>query len=210
MYTKLNLNIVTLIITIIIFFSFNYIFENISNAYNKSIEEKRTAVIEEEKVEPKEKEVVKGAAYSTLYMKEGKTKEKLKEKTNKSWILEIPKIKLKAKIAKGVTDKTMNKYIGHFNESSKWNGNIGLAAHNRGYPVNYFKDLKKLKKGDKIFYTYKNKKRTYIVNKIMIIEDTDWTCLEETVDNRITLITCVEDKPGLRRVVQGIEREVKK
>ena len=52
----------------------------------------------------------------------------------------------------------MNTYIGHFEESAKKEGNICLAAHNRGYPVNYFQNLKLLKKGDKIWIT----RQTYI------------------------------------------------
>lgn len=100
----------------------------------------------------------------------------------------------------------MNEYVGHFKNTSKKKGNIGLAAHNRGYPVNYFKDIKKLKKGDEINYVYKKFKKTYIVDKIEIIKDTDWSMLEKTDDNRITLITCVENEPNFRRCIQGIEK----
>lgn len=80
---------------------------------------------------------------------------------NNDWYLEIPKIKLKAKIAEGTDNENLNKYIGHFTETVKENGNIGLAAHNRGYKVNYFENIKKLKEGDKIFY-YFNRKKTRI------------------------------------------------
>jgi len=58
--------------------------------------------------------------------------------------------------------------------------------------------------GDKIIYKYNGKTRTYIVDTIEVIEDTDWTYLEQTKDNRITLITCVEDQPKLRRAIQGV------
>ena len=64
--------------------------------------------------------------------------------------------------------------------------------------------------GDKIIYTYNGKTRTYIVDTIEVIEATDWTYLEPTKDNRITLITCVEDEPNLRRVIQGVENINKK
>ena len=40
----------------------------------------------------------------------------------------------------------MEDYIGHFEETKKDIGNIGLAAHNRGYKNNYFQNLKELKK----------------------------------------------------------------
>ena len=100
----------------------------------------------------------------------------------------------------------MDKYIGHFEETTKDIGNVGLAAHNRGYENNYFERLKKIKKGDKIIYNYKNIKREYEVVKHIIIEDTDWTNLEDTEENTITLITCVENEPTYRRCVQGVEK----
>ena len=39
----------------------------------------------------------------------------------------------------------------------------------------------------------------------MIIENTDWTYLEDTEENTITLITCVENEPKYRRCIQGEE-----
>ena len=99
----------------------------------------------------------------------------------------------------------MNSYVGHFENTSTQNGNIGLAAHNRGYPVNYFQNIKNLKKGDTIEYYLGGKKKIYKVQLVTIITDTDWTYLEQTEDNRITLITCVENKPEYRRCIQAVE-----
>ena len=101
----------------------------------------------------------------------------------------------------------MDNYIGHFEETSKSLGNIGLAAHNRGYKNNYFENLKKLKQGDKIIYRYNDFSKIYIVEKHEIIKDTDWTMLESTEENKITLITCVENEPEYRRCIQGIEEK---
>ena len=53
----------------------------------------------------------------------------------------------------------MEQYIGHFEESKKWIGNVCLAAHNRGYENNYFSEIKKLKEGDKIIYYYEKDSR---------------------------------------------------
>ena len=125
--------------------------------------------------------------------------------TNENWFLEIPKIGLRAKIEYGTTKEVMDKYIGHFDITNIWNGNIGLAAHNRGYPVNYFGRLKELQIGDEIKYTTVFGTKTYKVELSTIIEDTDWSYLKDTTDNRITLITCVENKPNYRRCIQGIE-----
>ena len=40
----------------------------------------------------------------------------------------------------------------------------------------------------------------------MIIKDTDWSRLENTEENILTLITCVENKPEQRRCIQAIEK----
>lgn len=76
------------------------------------------------------------------------------ELEEENWQLEIPKINLLAEISEGTDVDTLNQYIAHFEETAKENGNIGLAAHNRGYKVNYFERLKELEKGDSVFYTY--------------------------------------------------------
>ena len=47
------------------------------------------------------------------------------------WDIEIPSINLKATIAEGTTEEVMNKYVGHFENTAIWDGNVGLAAHNR-------------------------------------------------------------------------------
>lgn len=122
------------------------------------------------------------------------------------WQLEIPIIGLKAPIEEGTTKEVMDKYIGHFEETSKSKGNIGLIAHNRGFENNYFANIKKLKKGDTITYYCNGEKKEYQVETMTIIEDTDWSYLEETEDNTITLITCVEGQPEYRRCIQGKER----
>ena len=127
-------------------------------------------------------------------------------KETKLWQLSIPAISLIAPIQEGTTKETMDNFIGHFEKTNKTEGNIGLAAHNRGYKTNYFQNLKKLKIGDEIIYKYKNIERTYIVKKHKIIKDTDWSYLEKTNENTITLITCVEDEPNFRRCIIGVEK----
>lgn len=121
------------------------------------------------------------------------------------WKIIIPKINLDAPIAEGTTSEVMNKYVGHFENTASLKGNIGLAAHNRGYPVNYFQNIKNLEKGDIIQYIFGNEKKEYKVETIAIISDTDWTYLANTNENKITLITCLENEPSYRRCIQGIE-----
>lgn len=129
----------------------------------------------------------------------------IQEESN--WHLEIPSIYLKANIAEGTSVELMSQFIGHFEETKRWDGNVCLAAHNRGYKKNYFSDLKKLKKGDKIIYHYQKNRRKYEVERNEIIEYTDLSCLENTEDNVLTLITCVENEPKYRRCVRAIENK---
>ena len=121
------------------------------------------------------------------------------------WKIEIPKIGLIANISEGTSKELLDEFVGHFENTEKVNGNIGLAAHNRGYKVNYFGKIKELSIGDEIYYKYGDLNKKYKVSLITIIKDTEWTYLENTLDNRITLITCLEDEPEYRRCIQGVE-----
>lgn len=128
--------------------------------------------------------------------------------TKEEWYIEIPIINLKAQIAEGTSKEIMDQFVGHFEKTQLTVGNVGLAAHNRGYEKNYFSDLKKLKEGDTINYQYKDFKKQYIVTKHYIINDGDWTSLEDTEGNTLTLITCVENEPKYRRCIQAQEKEI--
>ena len=48
-------------------------------------------------------------------------------------------------------------------------------------------------------------KKIYKIQTNKVIKDTDWSYLEATDDNRITLITCEENRENYRRCVQAIE-----
>ena len=134
----------------------------------------------------------------------GTTNNKTVGKSNE-WTLRISAIGLCGTISNGTDSKTLDKYIGHFENTKKSKGNIGLAEHHRGYKVNYFKDIKKLKNGDIIQYFWNGKEYRYKVYKNYIIKDTDWSVLNTKNKEEITLITCVENKPEYRRCVKGIK-----
>ena len=57
--------------------------------------------------------------------------EEIPNTENEIWQVEIPAIDLVAPISEGTTQEVMEEYVGHFEETNLWNGNIGLAAHNR-------------------------------------------------------------------------------
>lgn len=204
-YTKRYVNIISLIITILVYLLLtqsnsilkqaNFKFTPISNIFKN-----KTVLVElsSNNINQETKEDIKNNN-TPLYSNE-KTKEK-------NWKIIIPKISLEAEISEGTSKQIMDKYVGHFEETSKNIGNIGLAAHNRGYSVNYFADIKKLKDGDEISYICNDFKKTYKVSKNVIIKDTDWTYLEKTEGNTITLITCVENEPEYRRCIQAKEEK---
>ena len=128
---------------------------------------------------------------------------------NSVWKIQIPSIGLIADISNGTDKETLNKYVGHFIETPIEEGNIALAGHNRGYDVNYFSRLKELREGDEIIYIHNEINRIYKVTKNKIIKDTDIDVLENTEENILTLITCVENEPNYRRCVQAEEKDLK-
>ncbi len=119
--------------------------------------------------------------------------------------LKIPSIHLTVTAYDGDTYAAMRKGIGHISSTSTWNGNVGFVGHNRG-SSGYFEKLKKLSEGEEMTYTTTLGTRTYVVQSISRISETDWSKLEYTNDNRLTLITCVEDVPNQRLCVQAVEK----
>lgn len=121
--------------------------------------------------------------------------------------ISIDKIGLdKAPIADGTDLTTIGKYVGHFENTSYLDGNVCLCSHNRGSNAAFFGKIKNLSEGDIITYITKYETKQYEVKEVKQIEETDLSVLEQTEDNRITLITCVENKSNLRLCVVGIEK----
>lgn len=122
-----------------------------------------------------------------------------------NWRIKIPKINLDAPILEGTEKEILRKAVGHFITTPLVNGNVCLAAHNRGYKYNYFQEIKKLEIGDIITYESKYGIKKYEVISNKIIRETDLSAIENTKENRITLITCEENKREYRRCIQGRE-----
>lgn len=122
-------------------------------------------------------------------------------------IITIEKINLKATVKEGSSQEILREYIGHIPETAKYDGNIGLAAHNRLNKYSYFARLNELEKGDEVIYKTRFYTRKYIIKEKVVIYDTDWSYLKNTKDNRLTMITCIKDKPNQRLCVQAIEQK---
>ena len=123
------------------------------------------------------------------------------------WKIKIPKISLEAPISETITNSTMKKTVGHFKESSKWDGNVCLAAHNRGYNYGFFKDIHQLEVGDMILYQTEKGTRQYRVSMNKTIKETNRYYLENTKENYLTLFTCVKNKPNERVCIRAQQME---
>ena len=99
----------------------------------------------------------------------------------------------------------MKTAIGHFAQTPIFNGNVGLSGHNRDYDID-FRELKNVQIGDTVTYRTNFGTRTYTVVTKTEIDETDWSYFEDTTDNRITMVTCIEDQPTKRLIVQAVQQ----
>ncbi len=117
--------------------------------------------------------------------------------------LKIPDIGVSVRVYEGTTNSALAKGAGHFVDTSIWNGNVCIAAHNRGTNA-YFGKIHTLEYGDEITLTTQKGTRTYRVFNVEKISVNDTSNLQSTGDNIITLITCVANQADYYRwCVQG-------
>ena len=118
--------------------------------------------------------------------------------------LKIPSLGINMKVWEGETTESMRKGLGHYSSTSAWDGNVGICGHNRGakYVIG---DIKDMDSGDLITYTTIYGTRTYAVTSVKIIASDDWSNLQATSDNRITLTTCLANHPKKRICVQAVQ-----
>ena len=118
--------------------------------------------------------------------------------------LEIPAINLEVGIYQGTDAATLKKGTGHFEDSSIWDGNVAVAAHNRG-ANNYFGKIHTLEVGDRIILTTRQGTRTYSVSSVSKVDESDRSGLTSSASNMISLYTCVRDERDYRWCVQAYE-----
>jgi len=186
-YSKKTLYICAVLVAIIIFITIEIVSIAVDNS-NKTIDN------------------------TTLYKIEVKSTDNANEIINKKtkideniWELEITTWGLKAPIKEGTGSEVLEKYIGHFEDTPKLNGNVCLASHNRGSVTgDYFECLEYIETGELITYRANGEERIYKVILSTIINEIDLSYIQNTNDNRLTLITCITNKPSLRRCVQAV------
>ena len=215
-YNKFSINILAIILALLIVFLGSFFFEKVwdknvvSNSINIGYLETDEEKTEDKKEVDNLNKVIESVnelnSTNKVNKKESAMLKQINEDEiiyNKKWYLEIEKINLMAEISEGTEESVLDYYIGHFSETPVNVGNVGLAAHNRGYKNNYFSRLKELEIGDKINYYINGHKFEYEVSEILIIYETDWEKLKDTKDNRITMITCIENREKYRLCVQA-------
>lgn len=118
--------------------------------------------------------------------------------------LKIPSLDLSVRVYETESLENLAKGAGHFKSTSCWDGNVGIAGHNRGVN-NHFGQIHTLEIGDEITYTTKLGTRTYEVFFVGQIKETDFSRLGRTTENQVTLITCVRNVRDMRWCVQARE-----
>jgi sortase A len=119
--------------------------------------------------------------------------------------LKIPTLGVNVKVYEGTDSTQLAKGAGHFTDTSIWNGNVSMAAHNRGVN-NHFGDIHTLNVGDTITLTTKLGTRTYSVTNVSKISEADQSGLAASSENKITLYTCVRDQSAYRWCVTATEQ----
>lgn len=204
MYKKLFVLFIVLVLVI----SLSYLY-----VYNKTELEKNSKeslIIEnyEETTKEYEEEEKITQDFTEEITYEEKEEQSEEKETDILGTLIIEKINLTGKVKEGSTDEILEEYIGHMENTAQYDGNIGLAAHNRGNEYPYFARLNELDIGDEIIYQTKYGERTYVVESKAEILDTDWSLLENTEENKLTLITCINNKVNQRLCVQAVQKHM--
>ena len=105
------------------------------------------------------------------------------------------------KVYDGESLDNMKKGAGRFAMTSTWDGNVALCGHNRGSSA-FFSFVKDLQNGDRITYETRYGVRMYEVFIKEQIGEYDYSMLGWSVENLLTLITCVENSPDVRFAAQ--------
>ena len=103
-------------------------------------------------------------------------------------VLRIPQLDTTIPVFNGTTETAMTLGAGHLSDTTALTGegNIALSSHRDGA----FRILKDVSKGDAITLDTTAGVRTFIVNKLFIVEPDEVSVLAPTSTTTLTLITC--------------------
>jgi len=113
---------------------------------------------------------------------------KAQKATDPLGVLRIPKIGLEVAVLDGTDDFTLNRAVGHIEDTAKpgENGNVGIAGHRDGF----FRGLKDVVKGDTMELETTAGSQTYRVQDIWIVQPEDVQVLDPTPGPALTLVAC--------------------
>lgn len=102
--------------------------------------------------------------------------------------LEIPSIDLDVIVLEGTDGSDLNRGVGHIAGTSPLGGggNVGIAGHRDGF----FRDLRSVSKGDRVFVTTRDGRSTYRVREVRVVSPGDVRVLDRGGASRLTLVTC--------------------
>jgi sortase A len=107
-------------------------------------------------------------------------------------LIEIPNINVSAAILEGTDDSALKYAVGHYpglGEIGK-PGNYVLLGHRNYIYGHFFRNLDRLKAGDKVKITAGDKTYTYEVYESFVVKPEEVWVLEQTEESIITMITC--------------------
>ncbi len=104
--------------------------------------------------------------------------------------LEMPTLGVSVTVIKGTSESGLKRAPGWYTQSAlPGEGNTAIAAHRITYG-GYFRDLDKLEEGDEIHLSFLDKRYTYHVQWVKIVEPNDWSVIAPTEQPALTLTTC--------------------
>ena len=193
MNKKLKIFLIVIIAVIVVFVVALSTFLLTNHIFNKQIIEKVIDTYSEDKLQERLEEASTDKESNLALEIDGETV---------IGVIRIDAINFEGLIYEGTSDSTLEKGVGHIESSAYLEGNVGLAAHNT---KKFWAKLYTLKKGDTISYISFLGSKEYVVDNIQIINEKDWSLLENTSENKLTLITCILNNPNQRLCVQASE-----
>lgn len=177
-YSKKNINIISFIVTTIIFFIIILTLNSLK--------------FSKQKVE---------IANNQENVLQNDVNQEIKLESITIWKIIIEKLNLQADIKEGTKDEIIKENVGHYTSSGITEGNISLKAFNIGENKKYFANLKELEIGDEVIYIVNQEKYTYkVISNTIINNEEEWTSKNKS-ENTLTLITYIKDLENKKRCV---------